>query len=46
MQLRATDGIHFTSMGYDVIARYLLPKVMGQLGDHHVAPDTPCEAVR
>ncbi len=46
VQLRATDGIHFTSMGYDVIARYLLPTMMGQLRDHHVTPDTPCEAVR
>lgn len=31
IQLRTPDGIHFTAAGYDLIAAYLLPKIIVQL---------------
>ena len=31
IQLRTPDGIHFTAAGYDLIAAYLLPKIIAQL---------------
>ena len=43
-QLRSTDGIHFTATGYDVIARYLMPKIVAQLGQAGIS--SPCEAAR
>ena len=43
-QLRSTDGIHFTAMGYDVVARYLMPKIMAQLAEAKIA--SPCETAR
>lgn len=31
IQLRSPDGIHFTAAGYDLIAAYLLPKILARL---------------
>ena len=40
--LRATDGIHFTSAGYDLVAAYLLPRIIAHLDDQQVAAPHPC----
>ena len=40
--LRATDGIHFTSAGYDLVAAYLLPRIIAHLEDQQVATPHPC----
>lgn len=40
--LRAPDGIHFTSAGYDVIASYIFPKIVGNLQEASIAVPQPC----
>lgn len=32
VQLRATDGVHFTTAGYDLIVQYLWPHILATLG--------------
>jgi hypothetical protein len=43
VQIRAPDGIHFTSAGYDVVAAHLLRKVTGALNEQGVALAYPCQ---
>ena len=40
--LRAPDGIHFTSAGYDVLATYLYPKIVEKLEKNQVAVAHAC----
>jgi uncharacterized protein len=40
--LRSTDGIHFTSAGYDLVAAYLLPRIVAHLEAQGVAVPHPC----
>ncbi|TGE00618.1 SGNH/GDSL hydrolase family protein [Methylobacterium nonmethylotrophicum] len=42
VQLRAADGIHFTTAGYDVVSAYLLAAVAGVLKEQGHAIGTPC----
>ncbi len=42
VQLRASDGIHFTTIGYDVVAAYLLPTFIDQLQKHKIEVVFPC----
>ena len=40
--LRSTDGIHFTSAGYDLVAAYLLPRIIAHLESQQVTTPHPC----
>ncbi len=40
--LRSTDGIHFTSAGYDSVAAYLLPRIIAHLEGQQVTTPHPC----
>ena len=42
VQLRASDGVHFTALGYDVVAAYLLPIFIDQLQKHNIEVVFPC----
>lgn len=42
IQIRALDGIHFTAAGYDIIAAYLLPKIIAQLKGGNIELNYPC----
>jgi hypothetical protein len=42
VQLRASDGIHFTTIGYDVVAAYLLPIFIDQLQQSKIEVVFPC----
>ncbi|KMO34396.1 GDSL family lipase [Methylobacterium variabile] len=44
VQLRAPDGIHFTTAGYDVVSSYLLGAVAGFLKEQGQAMTYPCHA--
>src|SRR6185295_6921945 len=39
VQIRTGDGVHFTSGGDDLLAHYLLPKVVGALADAGIMVD-------
>ncbi len=43
IQIRALDGIHFTAAGYDIVAAYLLPKILAQLKSSNVEIAYPCD---
>jgi hypothetical protein len=40
--LRAPDGIHFTSAGYDVIAQYVYPKIVENLEKNQIVVPQAC----
>ena len=40
--LRSTDGIHFTSAGYDLVAAYLMPRILAHLDGQQVMTPRPC----
>lgn len=40
--LRSTDGIHFTTAGYDSVAAYLLPRMIAHLEDQKVQTPHAC----
>jgi uncharacterized protein len=42
VQLRASDGVHFTTIGYDVVAAYLLPIFIDQLQKNEFEVVFPC----
>ena len=42
VQIRSPDGVHFTSAGYDLIAAYLLPKIIAQLKANGIEIAFPC----
>jgi hypothetical protein len=42
IQIRASDGIHFTTAGYDTVAAYLLPKIVAHLKANKVDIAYPC----
>lgn len=42
VQIRTQDGVHFTPAGYDMIAAYLLPKIIGQLSANGIEVAYPC----
>jgi len=42
VQIRSPDGVHFTSAGYDMIAAYLLPKIIAQLKANGIEIAFPC----
>jgi hypothetical protein len=42
IQIRAGDGIHFTSAGYDMVAAYLLPKIVAHLQANKIDIAYPC----
>ena len=42
IQIRASDGIHFTTAGYDMVAAYLLPKIVAHLKANKVDIAYPC----
>lgn len=43
IQVRALDGLHFTAAGYDMIAAYLLPKILAQLKSNSIEVGYPCD---
>jgi hypothetical protein len=43
VQIRATDGIHFTTAGYDLVSAHLLSEVAGFLKGQGVAMTYPCQ---
>ena len=43
MQIRTSDGIHFTAAGYDVLTRYVFGKVVNHLKAQKIALTYPCE---
>ena len=42
VQIRTQDGVHFTSAGYDMVAAYLLPKIIAQLQGNGIEVAYPC----
>jgi hypothetical protein len=42
VQIRSQDGVHFTATGYDMIAAYLLPKIIAQLNANGIQVAYPC----
>jgi hypothetical protein len=42
IQVRASDGVHFTTAGYDMVAAYLLPKIIAHLKANKVEIAYPC----
>jgi uncharacterized protein len=42
IQIRASDGVHFTTTGYDMVAAYLLPKIIAHLRVNNVEIAYPC----
>ncbi|MBV8565587.1 MAG: DUF459 domain-containing protein [Methylobacteriaceae bacterium] len=40
--LRAPDGVHFTSAGYDMLASYLYPKIVENLEQNQIAVPRSC----
>lgn len=44
VQIRATDGIHFTAAGYDVVSVHLLRAMAGFLKEQGAAITYPCQA--
>jgi hypothetical protein len=42
IQVRSPDGIHFTAAGYDMVAAYLLPKILAHLRTNEIAIEAPC----
>lgn len=42
IQLRTPDGIHFTAAGYDLIAAYLLPRIIAQMNGTGANIVFPC----
>jgi hypothetical protein len=43
VQVRAADGIHFTPVGDELVAAYLLPKIVANLADRNVAGALACQ---
>jgi hypothetical protein len=43
IQIRASDGIHFTTAGYDMVTAYLLPKIIAHLKANNVEIAYPCQ---
>jgi hypothetical protein len=43
IQIRASDGVHFTTAGYDMVAAYLLPKIIAHLKVNKVEIAYPCQ---
>jgi uncharacterized protein len=41
-QLRAPDGIHFTAVGYDLVAAYLMPIILDHLRKSEIDIALPC----
>ena len=42
VQIRTQDGVHFTPAGYDMVAAYLLPKIIAQLKASGIELPYPC----
>ena len=42
VQIRTQDGVHFTPAGYDMVAAYLLPKIIAQLNANGIEVEYPC----
>lgn len=42
MQMRASDGVHFTQAGYDYLTQALLPQILGLLQQKGWSPAGPC----
>jgi uncharacterized protein len=42
-QIRAPDGIHFTTLGYDLVAAYLLPTILEHLRKNEIEIAYPCQ---
>lgn len=42
VQTRSPDGIHFTAVGYDMVASYLLPKIVAHLRASNIEIAYPC----
>jgi hypothetical protein len=42
IQIRSSDGIHFTAAGYDMVAAYLLPKIVAHLQEWKIEIEQPC----
>ena len=42
VQIRTQDGVHFTPAGYDMVAAYLLPKIIAQLNANGIEVAYPC----
>src|SRR5438309_59202 len=43
IQIRASDGIHFTTAGYDMVTAYLLPKIIAHLKANKLEIAYPCQ---
>jgi hypothetical protein len=42
VQIRASDGIHFTAAGYDVVAHYLWPIIVQKLQAQKIVMSETC----
>jgi hypothetical protein len=42
IQIRSPDGIHFTAAGYDMVAAYLLPRIIAHLRASEIEIESPC----
>jgi hypothetical protein len=42
VQIRATDGVHFTMLGYDLVAAYLMPIILDHLQKSEIEIPYPC----
>jgi len=42
IQVRSPDGIHFTAAGYDMVAAYLLPRIVAHLRASKIEIESPC----
>lgn len=42
VQIRATDGVHFTVLGYDLVAAYLMPIILDHLRNSEIEVPYPC----
>jgi uncharacterized protein len=41
-QIRATDGVHFTVLGYDLVTAYLMPIILNHLRQGEIEIPYPC----